>query len=69
MASEEIVESTNGSAGDEGLQADQANGHDHGDDHADVTEQVTQEVSRHAIALAQAFFFAEFCEQKTLHDV
>ena len=53
MASEEIVESTNGSAGDEGLQADQADGHDH----ADVTEQVTQEVSRHAIALAQAFLF------------
>ena len=65
MASEEIVESTNGSAVDEGLQADQANGHDHGDDHADVTEQVTQEVSRHAIALAQAFFLLSFVNKNT----
>jgi len=46
MASEEIVEPTNGAAGDEGLQADQADGDDHGDDHADVTEQVTQETKK-----------------------
>ena len=47
MATEEIVEATNGAADD----TKEANC---------VPEQVTQEVSRLAIALAQASFFAEF---------
>lgn len=55
MATEEIIEATNGAADDIKEAASDVQS-----DLAGVTEQVTQEVSRLAIALAQASFFAEF---------
>ena len=58
MATEEIIEATNGAADDIKEAASDVQS-----DLAGVTEQVTQEVSRLAIALAQASFFAEFIKE------
>ena len=59
MATEEIIEATNGAADDIKEAASDVQS-----DLAGVTEQVTQEVSRLAIALAQASFFAEIGKLK-----